>query len=97
MSTIDRYQGRDKSAIIISLVRSNADGKCGRLLEDIRRVNVAVSRAKRKLILVGSLQTLMKGSNVFRPLLQFMQSKNWILHLPNNAFSMYEHCAKAMS
>jgi DNA replication ATP-dependent helicase Dna2 len=90
MSTIDRYQGRDKSAIVISLVRSNAEGKSGRLLEDFRRLNVAISRAKRKLIIVGSMKTLTNGSDVLRPVLQSMSRQGWVESLPRNAIEMYE-------
>ena len=90
ISTIDRYQGRDKAAIVISLVRSNTEGKSGRLLEDFRRLNVAISRAKRKLIIVGSMKTLTKGSDVLRPLLQSMSRQGWVESLPRNAIEMYE-------
>jgi DNA replication ATP-dependent helicase Dna2 len=70
ISTIDQYQGRDKECIVLSFVRSNVKAKVGRLLEDARRLNVAVSRAKSKLIMVGSFSTLSKGSNSLRPALQ---------------------------
>jgi DNA replication ATP-dependent helicase Dna2 len=52
--TVDRYQGRDKEVIIVSLVRSNETQDSGGLLKDRRRVNVAVTRARTKLIIVGS-------------------------------------------
>lgn len=90
ISTIDRYQGRDKAAIVISLVRSNTEGKSGRLLEDFRRLNVAISRAKRKLIIVGSMKTLTKGSDVLRPVLQSMSRQGWVESLPRNAIEIYE-------
>ena len=90
MSTIDRYQGRDKAAIVISLVRSNTEGKSGRLLEDFRRLNVAISRAKRKLIIVGSMKTLTSGSDVLRPVLQSMSRQGFVERLPRNAIEMYE-------
>ena len=90
MSTIDRYQGRDKAAIVLSFVRSNAEGKCGRLLEDFRRLNVAISRAKRKLIIIGSMKTLTRGSDVLRRVLISMQKEGWVETLPNNAVKMYE-------
>ncbi|KAJ7369325.1 Tripartite DNA replication factor, partial [Desmophyllum pertusum] len=61
INTVDKYQGRDKAGIIVSLVRSNENSNVGDLLRDWRRVNVAVTRAKQKLILIGSLVTL-KGS-----------------------------------
>jgi DNA replication ATP-dependent helicase Dna2 len=78
MCTIDRFQGRDKSVIIISLVRSNSEGKVGRLLQDFRRLNVAFSRAKKKMIIVGSFTTLHRGSNVLRPVLDSMHERNWV-------------------
>lgn len=56
--TVDKFQGRDKSCIIVSLVRSNERRETGNLLRDWRRVNVALTRAKHKLILVGSAGTL---------------------------------------
>ena len=82
--TIDRFQGRDKEAIIISLVRSNNEGKAGRLLQDFRRLNVAFSRAKKKMILVGSFSTLHKGSDVMRPVLESLRQRNWVYKLPAN-------------
>ncbi|KAG2453466.1 hypothetical protein HYH02_001687 [Chlamydomonas schloesseri] len=55
--TIDRYQGRDKAAILLSLVRSNPERAAGRLLADWQRLNVALTRARTKLLLVGSAAT----------------------------------------
>ena len=78
ISTIDRFQGRDKSAIILSLVRSNEEGKVGRLLQDFRRLNVAFSRAKMKMIIVGSFITLQRGSDTLRPVLEALQHKGCV-------------------
>ncbi|KAL7538364.1 hypothetical protein ACHAXR_008501 [Thalassiosira sp. AJA248-18] len=83
MCTIDRFQGRDKSAIIISLVRSNKEGKSGRLLQDFRRLNVAFSRAKQKMIVIGSFSTLQRGSDVMRPVLDSLRQRNWVYTLPS--------------
>ncbi|KAM4636922.1 DNA replication ATP-dependent helicase/nuclease DNA2 [Discoglossus pictus] len=58
VNTVDKYQGRDKNVIIVSFVRSNIDGKLGDLLKDWRRLNVALTRAKHKLVMVGSVPTL---------------------------------------
>lgn len=82
MSTVDKFQGRDKRAIIVSLVRSNKEGKAGMLLQDFRRLNVAFSRAKEKMIIVGSYSTLLKGSHVLRPVLKSMQERGWVHALP---------------
>jgi DNA replication ATP-dependent helicase Dna2 len=89
VSTIDRYQGRDKRAIIISFVRSNVKGRVGRLLSDPRRLNVAMTRAKCKLIMVGSFSTLHKGSDMLRPVLDGIRTRSQILELPENALSCY--------
>ena len=59
MHTADRFQGRDKDVVVLSLVRSNSEGKIGELLRDWRRVNVAFTRAKCKLIVIGSRGTLL--------------------------------------
>ncbi|XP_067858773.1 DNA replication ATP-dependent helicase/nuclease DNA2 [Heptranchias perlo] len=58
VNTVDKYQGRDKSVIIVSFVRSNSEGKLGELLKDWRRLNVALTRPKHKLVMMGCMSTL---------------------------------------
>lgn len=89
LSTIDKYQGRDKSTIVLSMVRSNEHGNAGRLLQDARRMNVALTRAKSKLILVGSYQTLCAGSVSLKPILKRMNNRNQRFLLPENAIDCY--------
>ncbi|XP_023228327.1 DNA replication ATP-dependent helicase/nuclease DNA2-like isoform X2 [Centruroides sculpturatus] len=73
VNTVDQYQGRDKSVIIISCVRSSTGNKVAELLEDERRLNVAISRAKLKLIFVGSKSTL----------INYIPFKKLFMHLTN--------------
>lgn len=57
VNTVDGFQGQERDIILVSLVRSNADGQIG-FLRDLRRMNVAMTRARMKLILLGDAATL---------------------------------------
>ncbi|PKR81405.1 hypothetical protein CW751_04935 [Brumimicrobium salinarum] len=57
VSTIDSFQGQEADVVILSLVRSNTEGKIG-FLKDYRRMNVALTRAKKKLVVIGDSATL---------------------------------------
>ncbi|XP_029284528.1 LOW QUALITY PROTEIN: DNA replication ATP-dependent helicase/nuclease DNA2 [Cottoperca gobio] len=82
VNTVDRYQGRDKSLIIFSFVRSSAeDGNLGELLKDWRRLNVAITRAKHKLLMLGSTTTLRRYAPVEK-LLNHLQQEQMIIQLP---------------
>jgi superfamily I DNA and/or RNA helicase len=59
VNTVDGFQGQERDVIYISLVRSNDAGEIG-FLSDIRRMNVAITRAKKKLIVIGDSATLSK-------------------------------------
>ena len=62
ISTIDSFQGQEKEVIILSLVRSNDDGQIG-FLKDYRRMNVAITRAKEQLFVIGDSATI--GADAF--------------------------------
>ena len=90
IETVDRYQGRDKPVIIMSLVRSNPEGSVGQLLQDLRRLNVAVTRAKSKLLLVGSRSTAVRsGCGMLVQLVEHLEHRRWVLGLPRDAARCY--------
>ncbi|XP_040588189.1 DNA replication ATP-dependent helicase/nuclease DNA2 [Mesocricetus auratus] len=82
VNTVDKYQGRDKSLILVSFVRSNKDGTLGELLKDWRRLNVAITRAKHKLILLGSVSSLQRFPPLER-LFHHLNTEQLIMDLPS--------------
>lgn len=84
MHTADKFQGRDKEVVILSCVRSNEALNVGELLRDWRRVNVAVTRARTKLLILGSKKTL-QGNDLLKDLTELMEGKGWVYDLPQGA------------
>lgn len=72
VDTVDGFQGREKEVILISCVRSNDEGQIG-FLSDVRRMNVALTRARRKLVVVGDSATL-AGHPFYRDLLGWFEA-----------------------
>lgn len=72
VNTVDGFQGQERDIIIISMVRSNAGGEIG-FLSDLRRMNVAMTRARMKLIILGSRSTLTRHASYAR-LWDYVQS-----------------------
>lgn len=89
MHTADKFQGRDKDVIIISLVRSNDQNNVGELLRDWRRINVAFTRARTKLIILGSKTTL-ASNELLKKFVALMENRpNWEYQLPSGAHFMH--------
>ena len=71
VNTVDGFQGQERDIILISLVRSNDGGDIG-FLRDLRRMNVAITRARMKLIILGSAQT-MTSHPFYKKLYEFVE------------------------
>ncbi|KAL2634060.1 hypothetical protein R1flu_005539 [Riccia fluitans] len=84
--TVDKYQGRDKDCVLISFVRSNGQRQSGSLLADWHRINVAITRAKTKLVLFGSRTTL-SSAPILKLLIQKVNELGGLLELPANALT----------
>lgn len=72
INTVDGFQGQERDIIILSMVRSNDEGQIG-FLRDLRRMNVAITRARMKVIILGDVPTLTRHS-FYRQLWQYIQS-----------------------
>ncbi|KAH8675736.1 P-loop containing nucleoside triphosphate hydrolase protein [Xylariales sp. PMI_506] len=79
LGSVDGFQGREKEAVIVTLVRSNSEGEVG-FLGEKRRLNVAMTRPKRSLVIIGDSDTVKKGSKFL---------KNWVEWLEENADLRY--------
>jgi superfamily I DNA and/or RNA helicase len=73
VDTVEGFQGREKEAILISMVRSNNSGEIG-FLSDTRRMNVAITRARRLLVLIGDSATV-TGDPFFGRLLEHVEQQ----------------------
>ncbi|KAK3178553.1 hypothetical protein OEA41_000690 [Lepraria neglecta] len=83
LGSVDGFQGREKEAVVVSLVRSNEAKEVGFLAEE-RRLNVAMTRPKRQLCAIGDSETVGKGS-------EFL--KKWMEHLEGEADLRYPNVA----
>lgn len=72
VNTVDGFQGQERDVILISMVRSNDDGQIG-FLRDLRRMNVAITRARMKLIVLGNAETLTRHP-FYKRLYEYIQS-----------------------
>lgn len=94
--TADRFQGRDKDCIIISMVRSNRERRAGDLVKDWRRINVAVTRARAKLLVFGSVSTLSNAESIC-DFVALAKRQGWVNELPETALQLYEFAKPTIS
>ena len=73
VNTVDGFQGQERDIILISLVRANAEGQIG-FLRDLRRMNVAITRARMKLIILGDVATLTRHP-FYKKLYEYVQQQ----------------------
>uniref|UniRef100_A0A3N7FZF6 DNA helicase n=1 Tax=Populus trichocarpa TaxID=3694 RepID=A0A3N7FZF6_POPTR len=90
--TIDKYQGRDKECILVSFARSSENPRncTSSLLGDWHRINVALTRAKKKLILVGSCKTLSKVP-LLKLLVEKVEEQSGIINVSKTDINYEEH------
>ncbi len=81
VKTVDGFQGREKEIIFLSLVRSNPQGEIG-FLRDQRRLNVALTRARRKLVILGDRDTLSQDP-LYHDLLAFLEQRRAVVAVPS--------------
>ena len=74
VNTVDGFQGQERDVILISLVRSNDDGQIG-FLKDLRRMNVAMTRARMKLIILGNKDTMTRHP-FYKQLWEYIENIN---------------------
>ena len=74
VNTVDGFQGQERDVILISLVRSNDEGQIG-FLKDLRRINVAMTRARMKLIILGNKDTMTKHP-FYKKLWEYVEGLN---------------------
>ncbi|KAK0731617.1 P-loop containing nucleoside triphosphate hydrolase protein [Lasiosphaeris hirsuta] len=72
LGSVDGFQGREKEAVIVSLVRSNPGGEVG-FLGEKRRLNVAMTRPKRSLTVIGDSETVKRGSKFLKKWMEFLE------------------------
>ena len=104
VKTVDGFEGREKEIIVFSTVRNNSTGHIG-FLADRRRLNVGLTRAKRGLFVIGSIQTLQssktskdivrvgKGADSWRRYAQFLTEGGSVVTLTGDSLSkaLYGH------
>ena len=83
VNTVDGFQGQERDVVLISLVRSNEEGQIG-FLRDLRRMNVAITRARMKLIIIGDRETMTRHP-FYRRLWEYVEDIRQSSEAPSEA------------
>ena len=83
VNTVDGFQGQERDVVLISLVRSNEEGQIG-FLRDLRRMNVAITRARMKLIIIGDRETMTRHP-FYRRLCEYVEDIRQSSEAPSEA------------
>lgn len=78
--TVDGFQGQERDVVLISLVRANEKGEIG-FLSDLRRMNVAITRARMKLIIIGDASTLSRHASFYRAFYNYVRERGKVVGL----------------
>ena len=81
VANIDAFQGREHDVIVLSLVRSNSRGELG-VVDDCRRLNVSLTRAKRALVVIGDSDTLAHGKEVLSSFMRDVYERGAVIEVP---------------
>ena len=82
VNTVDGFQGQERDVILISMVRDNTSGSIG-FLNDLRRMNVAITRARMKLIMFGNAETLGK-TKFYEKLVEYFEERGAFIQEKTN-------------
>lgn len=82
VASVDAFQGREKDFLIMSCVRSNKQNKIG-FLSDARRMNVALTRARYGLVLIGDIECLRNADELWREYIESLEKKACLLQTPD--------------
>ena len=77
VNSVDGFQGQERDVIVISMVRDNDEGQLG-FLGDLRRMNVAITRARMKLIIIGNSETLCRHP-FYAALYEYIKERGQVL------------------
>lgn len=78
--TVDRYQGRDKEVVILLFARLNADKRSGELVKEYRRINVAITRAKCKFIMMG-LRSTLESAATMKKMFELLDKRGFVYEI----------------